>query len=196
MRSAISITLIVCVVESALPAATGEPFPGPIARAIPREAARLAGRDATVSELGAEQQNNPAYSDWSRVTWLVPGTKIIVTVKGEQPQRRRFGTADVSQMTVRDPTGREEVIARSDVVEIRVVSTRGSVAGAIGGAALGAALGIYFAMNLAYGVRCQPSCGGVEAMIVLSAVGIPVAAGILGYHKFSHSREDVIYRAP
>ena len=89
-----------------------------------------------------------------------------------------------------------ERIARPQIVEIKGPVAHGSVGGAIGGAAGGFLLGYPLAINLAFNVRCQPSCGGVKAMIALSAVGLPIAGGLLGYHAFSHKTEDVIYRAP
>src|SRR5260221_12840449 len=106
---------------------------------------------------------------------------------GNQPrrlERRRFGTADESQLTVHDVSGHEEAIARSNVAEIETFAIRGSKAAAVGGAASGALVGGLFALHLAFSVRCQPSCGGVGAMMALSAIGIPIAAGFAGYYAF------------
>src|SRR5258706_3693403 len=106
----LSLTLIVCLLP--FPAAAHETSPGPIAGAIPREAARLvANQDADASEPDAEQRDTLTLSGWSRVRRLAPGTKMIVTVKGQQPRRWKFGTADESQLTVHDSTGHEETIA-------------------------------------------------------------------------------------
>jgi hypothetical protein len=57
-------------------------------------------------------------------------------------------------------------------------------------------LGTLIAARLAFNVRCQSSCGGVQAMMWLSAVGIPVAAGLGGYYTAVESTARVIYRAP
>ena len=127
---------------------------------------------------------------------LAPGTKTIVTVKGEQPHRWTLGTADETQLTVHDTTGHEETIARSNVAEIETFAIRGSKAAAIASAASGALVGGLIASRLAFTVRCQPSCGGVAALMALSAIGIPVAAGIAGYYAFGESTARVIYRAP
>jgi len=191
----LSLTLIVCLLP--FPVAAHEASSGPIAAAIPLEASRLiASQDAAPSEPDAEQPATLTPSDWFRVRKLRPGTKMIVTVKGERPIPWKFRTADASQLTVHDATGHEETIARSDVAEIETLAIRGSKVGAIVGAVGGAFLGTLIAEHLAFTVRCQPSCGGVEALIWLSAIGIPVAAGLGGYYASVESTARVIYRAP
>jgi hypothetical protein len=194
LRSTLSLTLIVCLLP--FPAAAHETSPGPIAAAIPLEAAQLNARQDAASETGNEHQDTLTLSSWSRVRRLAPETKRIVTVKGEQPRRWRFGTADASQLTVHDSTGHEETIAHSDVAVIETFAIRGSKAGAIGGAAVGAFFGVGFAIGLALNTRCQPSCGGVETRMALLAIGMPVAAGFGGFYAFGKSRARVIYRAP
>lgn len=194
MRSTLSLTLIVCLLP--FPAAALDAPPGAIAAAIPLEAARLIASQDVASEADNEQRDTLTLSGWSRVRRLAPETKMIVTVRGEQPRRWRFGIADESQLTVHDSTGHEETIARSNVAEIETFAIRGSKAAAIAGAASGALVGGLIALRVAFNVRCQPSCGGVEAMMALSAIGIPVAAGIAGYYAFGESTARVIYRAP
>jgi len=197
MRPTVSLTLVVALITSALPVTAQERIDktaGPISRAITHEAVRLAAEADAVD--ASEQAGRSTNADWSRVRKLARGTRLILTVKGEQPRRWVFGRADNFQLTVRDPTGREGTITRNEIVEIMAFITHGSVAGAIGGSVLGAWLGGAAALSLLLTVQCQPSCGGVEALAVLSAVGIPIGAGLLGYHAFGHSTEDVIYRAP
>lgn len=190
----LSLTLIVCLLP--VPAAAHEASLGPIAGAISREAARLAAnQDVGASEPDAGQRATPP-SDWSRVLLLATGTNLIVTVKGEQPRRWTFKTADATRLIVRDSSGIEEKIARSDVAEIETRVIRGSKVGAIVGAVGGAFLGTLIAEHLAFTARCQPSCGGVEAMIWLSALGIPVASGVGGYYASVESTPRMIYRAP
>ena len=53
---------------------------------------------------------------------------------------------------------------------------RGSKTAAIAGAATGVVVGGLIDLRLAFNVRCQPSCGGVDTMMALSAIGIPVQA--------------------
>jgi hypothetical protein len=190
----LSLTLIVCLLP--FPAAAHEASPGPIATAIPLEAARLIARQSAAPEADNAHRDTLTLSSWSRVRRLAPETRMIVTVKGEQPRRWRFGTADDSQLTVHDSTGHEETLARSSVAVIETFAIRGSKAGAIGGAAGGAFLGTLIALRMAFNTRCQPACGGVEAMMALSAIGIPVAAGFAGYYAFGESTARVIYRAP
>ena len=193
LRSTLSLTLMACLLP--FPAAAHEISPGPIAGAIPREAARLvANQDPGASGPDAGQRAIPS-SDWSRVWLLATGTNLIVTVKGEQPRRWTFKTADATRLIVRDSTGIEEMIARSDVAEIEAFAIHRSMTTAIVAAAGGVFLGGYLASRLVF-VRCQPSCGGVAAGFWLSLIGIPVAAGFGGYYAFGESTARVIYRAP
>lgn len=91
MKSALSLTLIVCLVGSTVPAAAQAPVAAdPIARSITREAARFA----------AAQQNQSADAEWSRVRGLAPGTEVIVTVHGSPPGTRYVVLADTSDLTV------------------------------------------------------------------------------------------------
>jgi len=194
LRSTISLTLIVCLLS--FPAAAHEASPGPIAGAIPREAARLvASQDPAASEPDAGQRATPS-SDWSGLFLVATGTKLIVTIKGEQPRSWTFKTADATRLIVRDSTGIEEMIARSDVAEIETFAIRGSKVGAIAGAVGGAFIGTLIAEHLAFTVRCQPSCGGVATGFWLSLIGMPVAAGVGGYYLFGEETARVIYRAP
>jgi hypothetical protein len=64
--------------------------PGPIARAIASEAARLT----------IDQQAGSADPEWSRVRKLAAGTEIIVTVEGSQPGGRYVVRVDDSNLTV------------------------------------------------------------------------------------------------
>ena len=58
MKSAVSLTLIVCLLESALPATAQEQTEtaGPLAKAVPREAVRLATAGETTSSTAAAVQ--------------------------------------------------------------------------------------------------------------------------------------------
>jgi hypothetical protein len=107
MKSALSLTLIASLLGSALPVAAQdrmESTAGPIARAVAREAVRLATEPAW---SGIQQASGTAESDWSRVRKLAAGTEAVVTVKGSQPGQRYFVRADESDLTVlnlTDPT--------------------------------------------------------------------------------------------
>jgi hypothetical protein len=93
MKVALSIPLIGCLVTSTLPVAAQdrmESAPGPIARAIAREAVRLT----------VDPRAGSADVEWSRVRKLAPGTEIIVTVEGSQPGGRYVVRADESDLTV------------------------------------------------------------------------------------------------
>jgi hypothetical protein len=68
--------------------------PGPIARAIVREAARLT----------VDRRAGSADLEWSRVRRLSAGTEVIVTVEGSQPRGRFIVRADDSGLTVLNVT--------------------------------------------------------------------------------------------
>ena len=94
MKSAISLALSMCLVSSAFPVAAQDGIaatPGPIARAITREAVRL----GTVQEVA-----KPGDSDWASVRRLAPGTEVIVTVRGSQSGKRHVVSASDSVLTV------------------------------------------------------------------------------------------------
>ena len=99
MKSAIAATLIICLVGAALPMAAQEQThqaAGPLARAITREAVRLATESTSSSVLQIAEPN----SNWSRASKLAPGTEIVVTVRTSQPGKRYFVQADESELTV------------------------------------------------------------------------------------------------
>jgi len=84
--------VMVSLIGSTVPVtaqASLDPSPGPIARAITREAIRYAAQPMT-----------PADRAWLRVRRLEPGTEVIVTVKGSRPSKRYFVTAVESDLTV------------------------------------------------------------------------------------------------
>lgn len=195
LRSTLSFMVIMSLTGPGIPVRAQESI-GPLVQAIERHAAQLAVvPDAAPAETRTLQQHQSPVNDWLEVRTLKPGTEIIVVVRGAQPQKRTFRTATELDVTVDDPDGGDHVVARGDVIEVRVFTTHGSPGAAILGVVAGAVVGGKIAGNLGY-VRCQPSCGGVAAAMALSAVGIPVAAGLAGYHLAKHSSEDVIYRAP
>lgn len=118
MKSALSLTSIVCLVASALPLTAQEQTvtprsldlrdpasqatAGPLAGAVTREAVRLgAGREPPSSGVETFRQGGkPAGPCWSRVRELAPGAEIIVTVKGSPPGRRYFAAAATKSSTL------------------------------------------------------------------------------------------------
>ena len=123
MKSPFSLALIVCLVGLALPVTAQEQTQksvsvdlsgpasvataGPLARAVTREATRLAAAGEATGDDTVQQGGNPAESTWSRVRKLVPGTEIIVTVKGSPPAQQDVvtgGEVDLTVLKVADPT--------------------------------------------------------------------------------------------
>lgn len=92
-----------------------------------------------------------------------------------------------------------ERIARTDVLEIRVIRTRGSTRGAVIGTGAGLLLGVTTMLGIGFN-KCTTAQGGCHGawgpLMGLAVVGFPVAGGVLGYRASSHKTEDVIYRAP
>ncbi|HEV3062979.1 MAG TPA: hypothetical protein VGY48_32340 [Vicinamibacterales bacterium] len=123
MKSALALTVIVCLVASALPVtAAQQPAETPgsfdlraaspvtvglLTRSIAREAVRPpAAEEPTAGEV-VRQTGNPVESNWSRVRKLASGRGIVVTVKGSPPARRHFVAGDKADLTVvnlTDPT--------------------------------------------------------------------------------------------
>ena len=109
MKSVLSLALIASLVTSAFPVTAKEraetprsldlrgpgPTAGPIARAVTREAVRLAGGGEPRSSGGT-----PAESNWSRVRDLAPGTDIVVTVKGSLSAQRYLVAGNESDLSV------------------------------------------------------------------------------------------------
>ena len=141
MKSALSLILIASLMDPAIPvtahAQTEPPVSfdirgvasdattGPLARAITREAVRLAA-DPVPSDIAAVQEGDTLpESDWSRVPKLAAGTEVIVTVKGSQPATRYVVQADESELTVKVARLGQVVehIVRSEIIEIRVFRT-------------------------------------------------------------------------
>jgi hypothetical protein len=83
---------------------------GPLARAVAREAVRLAAAGGSIPSGGdtVQQGNTPAAkSNWLRVRAIEPGAEIALTVKGAPPDRRYFVLVDESELTflnLNDPT--------------------------------------------------------------------------------------------
>ena len=117
-KSALSLTLVVSLAASALPATaqgqtrTPESFDlrdpasqgtvGPIARAATREAIRLADAGELTSSSGeaVQQSGKPAESDWSRARELDPGTEITHLSRPSALRRLRRQLSRVPQVCV------------------------------------------------------------------------------------------------
>jgi hypothetical protein len=102
IKSVFSLTLALAMVASTLPLtaqdkARSRESDGPLAKAITRDGIRLA----------LAPQGGSADVEWSRVRRLAPGREITVTIRGSQPARRYFVSADDSGLTglnLTDPT--------------------------------------------------------------------------------------------
>jgi hypothetical protein len=101
MKAALSLTLILALMASALPVTAQEGIDttaGPIGRAIRRETARLAAEPVLVD--ASQQAGEATNAEWSRVRRLEPGTEIMVTANGSQPSERYVLSTDESGITI------------------------------------------------------------------------------------------------
>jgi hypothetical protein len=90
MKAALSLTLALALMTSALPVTAQEGIDrtaGPIGRAIMRETVRLAAEPAVEA---AQQAGESTNAEWSRVRKLKRGTEIIVTANGSHPGELRL----------------------------------------------------------------------------------------------------------
>ena len=211
MKSALSLTLIGCLVGPALTASAQELiWPGPITRAISREAGRV-----------AAVQREPVDPDWSRVRKLEPGTEIMVTATGSQPGKRSlyFQSADESGLTVLADLASHnwERISRSDVIAIverRTLPSHSWIKRhpAATGLLVGLGSGAVFNLTPLIGLRTNlgvfsplPPCRdgnddpGLCLLVGLTSAGIGAGLGAAIGAVVGASRDktqDVIYRAP
>ena len=98
MKSAVSLAMSICLVSSAPTVPAQDrivPTSGPIARAITREAVRLA---------AVQQVGKPPDSDWARLRRLAPGTEMTVTVRGSQAGKRYVVSVRDAALTVLNVT--------------------------------------------------------------------------------------------
>src|SRR5688572_8177073 len=138
---------VAAIAISTLMGSLGTQAPGPITKAVERDAPRLAAA-APAPQKAARRERGKA--DWSRLKRLRPGKEIRVkTVTTDR--RATFLKADDQQLwigTVGIP-GSEEVLDAADVLKVSRRERRGSTWGAVGGALAGAAVGFYSALALA-----------------------------------------------
>ena len=194
MKSALSLTLIVCLCGPAIPLAAQETLvestSGPVTRAIPREAGRLA----------LALQTSVDDSGWSRVLQLAPGTEIIVTVKGSPSARRYFIAGEDSGLTVSIVTDSRQIetIARADIAEIKTPLPYSPGHDALMGLIVGSVAYGLIGVSLCKAFAGTGSCAGDVAKVSALGggymAGISVATGAVKHAVKKSTR--VIYRAP
>ena len=158
---------------------------GPLERSLSREASRLA-RDAG---------DAPDRSAW-RALWTIDvGTAIIVTTTANTLVTGTLDSLDAAAVSVKR-NGAVERIALDDVLMVEKRVRRGSALTASLAAIGGLYLGSMLAVGIGFSVRCQPGCGGTEALMASAVVGLPIAAGYGGWRASSHMVDEVVYRRP
>jgi hypothetical protein len=199
MNSALSLTLIVCLAEPAVPTMAQQEIrlePSSLARSIARETSRLAADSMSPDMEAVQPEANRAGSDWSRIRTLEPGTAIIVTARGVQPRKRFAVRADESTLTLRAAGQTLETVARADVVEIRTERVRGHTGAWVAAFAVaGALLGASIQASKRGGLGSE---GGFREGWLLGApigAGIGVGAG-LGVGLSTSRDSEIVYQAP
>jgi hypothetical protein len=90
-----------------------------------------------------------------------------------------------------------EVVERSlrgDILRVALPpERRGSWLGALIGGVGGGVLGVGVALGIGMENQCGSSCADEEALMGLSAVGLPLAGGWLGYHAITRTTQRVVY---
>jgi hypothetical protein len=86
-------------------------------------------------------------------------------------------------------------IPRVDVLAVSRRVRRGSTIGAVAGSLAGLLVGLRTTGTLMF-KQCGGSCNDEKALIGASLIGLPIAAGVLGYHVAVRTVDVIGYRAP
>jgi hypothetical protein len=156
----------------------------PIERAIWREASRLA----------RESDREPDRSLLQAVGQLERGTRIVITT-ADTLVTGAFESMDATTIAV-SKDGVVQRVNSDDVLMIEKRVRRGSAVAAALGAVGGLWLGSVLAVGIGLNSRCQPNCGGVEAAMVGTVIGLPIATGYGAWRGTSHMAAEVVYRRP
>ncbi|MCC7009721.1 MAG: hypothetical protein IT184_13005 [Acidobacteria bacterium] len=171
--------------------ATERASPSPEARML---AARRALRNPAVPVAELDRAQRPA--GWDYVQGLQHGDEVRVTLTAGEDVVGRFVSADQAGLVlVPGGQGAARTILRDDVAVVAARGpSRGSKIGALAGAGIGAFAGFVAALHLGY-KDCGGDCSDERVLIGASVVGVPVAAGWLGYRLFARPGDlKTIYR--
>jgi hypothetical protein len=231
MKSVLSLGLIIGLTASTFPVAAQEQTAirvsfdarglaspqtaGPPARAITREAGHLA-TDPAVGEL--PQAGQQAYSDWSRVRtlkpgtelttalmhaqiaaprpWekvdtLPPGTQIIITLKSGVQMEGAFQGFSPRDLALTALTGGEQRVPKADVQEVVGEKKDGLVDGLLLGAAVGAGAGVLVGYDRKT-FECRAGCSMQIGVTLFTPIG-----GLVGWlTDRRRDQTEVLYHAP
>jgi hypothetical protein len=157
---------------------------GPIGASLAAEAARL----ARESPAGEERPG------WRAVQDLEPRSHVVVATADDLVAGVLAAVDSVSIQVERN--GVIDRIDAAAVVTVEHRVRRGSAVAAALGALGGLWLGSGLAVGIGFGSRCQPDCGGVQALMLGAVIGIPIAAGYGAWRGTSHMADEIIYRRP
>jgi hypothetical protein len=155
-------------------------FGGPLARAVSREADRLAAGAIVVAR------------DWENLQDLKPGQLIIITTSTATINGAFIG-ADSTTLIVQRGEATERLNA-DDVLVVSASKRRGSAGAAVFGTLGGIWLGSALAYGLAENARCYSGCAGVRLGVWGAIIGVPIAGGYGAWRLSSRLTEEVVYR--
>jgi hypothetical protein len=109
-----------------------------------------------------------------------------VRVAGDGVYEGNAKVAEIAAVVERSP--------RADILRVALPpERRGSWLGALIGGVAGGVLGFGVALGIGMENQCGSSCADEEALMGLSAVGLPIAGGWLGYHAITRTTQRVVY---
>jgi hypothetical protein len=189
MKPAGLFALFLSLVPCATPAAEKDwvgPAPGPLARSIAAEAARLA---AIQPKADADDVA------WAKEEKLDRGTEVAVLDREGNRVHGHLAEADDDSLQLRDGALTNR-LRRADVLEIAALGPgSGSTSAATGFAITGAVAALFIDTGLMFS-RCNGSCDGNVAMMVGVTAGLPLAGGFGGYYGFRKPAQRVVYPGP
>ena len=168
MKSAVSLTLIVCLLAWTLPL-TAQDQPeaaGPLALAMTREAVRLA---AAAWIEGSD--------DWDAVRQLEDGTPVLVTTQQDRRINGKLAGVSDDRLQVVVGWGRKQALLRDDIREVRI-GHRLSVGQHAG---LGLLLGAAGGFLVGSAAACDPHvCGGERGLAIAGGLVYGTLMGGIG----------------
>ena len=137
---------------------------------------------------------------WERVEALIPGTEVLVDIRGGERLEGDFAQLGPDEITFTDGTGMKRILPREAILKIQTaVPVRdrlcnGSLIGSLAGAAAGLAVMVGYASAVTNGpVYWDEDGAGYLVAAALAGGGIGAAAGAL--IDSSIEKNEVLYQA-
>jgi len=184
MRSTLTAVLVASLVASPLHAAAqvppGQAAPGPLARSVTREAARLAAMPQTAAAPAtpaqAEGRPAPVEMRWSEIGPVVVNQRVDVALKdGRVVRGEALAVRDTELLLeAKSETKGSMTIPRESITGLTVTRTKGS-----GGRVFGSIVGIVGGMWIGGYTASTTDSAAAGVSIFL---GVSTLTGVLGYY--------------